>query len=71
MDRIVGAAVIGTIIGVLAFIALIAGLTYAWFTWTSGNTILGGTTECFTINYVNGQNISERNHHDPDSFQKR
>ena len=50
--------VIGTIIGVLAFIALIAGLTYAWFTWQSGNTILGGTTECFTINYVNGQNIS-------------
>ncbi len=49
---------IGTVIGVLAFIALIAGLTYAWFTWTSGNTILGGTTECFTINYVNGQNIS-------------
>lgn len=50
--------VIGTIVGVLAFIALIAGLTYAWFTWVSGNTILGGTTECFTINYVNGQNIS-------------
>ena len=50
--------VIGTIIGVLAFIALVAGITYAWFTWTSGNTILGGTTECFTINYVNGQNIS-------------
>ena len=49
---------IGTVIGVLAFIALIAGLTYAWFTWTSGNTILGGSTECFTINYVNGQNIS-------------
>ena len=49
---------VGTIIGVMAFIALIAGITYAWFTWTSGNTILGGSTECFTINYVNGQNIS-------------
>ena len=50
--------IIGTVVGVLAFIALIAGLTYAWFTWVSGNTILGGTTGCFTINYVNGQNIS-------------
>ena len=50
--------IIGTIVGVLAFIALVAGLTYAWLAWTSGNTILGGTTECFTINYVNGQNIS-------------
>ena len=49
---------LGTIIGVLAFIALVAGLTYAWFTWTSGNTILNGTTDCFTINYVNGQAIS-------------
>lgn len=49
---------IGTVIGAMAFIALIAGITYAWFTWTSGNTILGGSTECFTINYVNGQNIS-------------
>ena len=50
--------IIGTVIGVLAFIALVAGLTYAWFTWQSGNTILNGTTECFRINYVNGQNIS-------------
>ena len=50
--------IVGTVIGVLAFIALVAGLTYAWFTWTSGNTIINGTTECFTINYVNGQNIS-------------
>lgn len=50
--------IIGTVTGVLAFIAVIAGLTYAWFTWVSSNTIIGGTTECFTINYVNGQNIS-------------
>ena len=27
--------IIGTIVGVLAFIALIAGLTYAWYTWQS------------------------------------
>ena len=48
----------GTLFGVIAFIALIVGITYAWFTWTSGNTIIGGSTECFTINYVNGQNIN-------------
>ena len=50
--------VVGTVVGVLAFIALVAGLTYAWFTWQSGNTILNGTTDCFTINYTNGQAIS-------------
>ena len=50
--------ILGTVVGVLAFIALIAGLTYAWFTWQSGNTILNGTTDCFTINYTNGQAIS-------------
>ena len=50
--------IFGTIFGVLAFIALVVGITYAWLFWTSGNTIIGGSTECFTINYVNGQNIS-------------
>lgn len=50
--------VIGMVVGVLAFIALVAGLTYAWFTWTSGNTTINGTTECFTINYENGQEIT-------------
>ena len=50
--------IFGTIFGVLAFIALVVGITYAWLIWTSGNTIISGSTECFTINYVNGQNIS-------------
>jgi len=50
--------IIGTIVGVLAFIALVAGLTYAWFTWSSGDTILNGTTDCFTINYTGGTAIT-------------
>lgn len=48
----------GTIIGVLAFIALVAGLTYAWFTWASGNTTISGDSGCFTIQYTNGAAIS-------------
>lgn len=50
--------ILGTIIGVLAFIALVAGLTYAWFTWFSENTELSGITDCFTVTYTNGQAIS-------------
>ena len=50
--------ILGTIVGVLAFIALIAGLTYAWFTWASGNTVISGTTDCFEVTYTNGQAIS-------------
>ena len=50
--------ILGTIVGVLAFIALVAGLTYAWFTWVSGNTIIAGTSDCFNITYANGQAIS-------------
>ena len=48
----------GMIIGVVAFIAVVAGLTYAWFTWASNNTIIQGDTGCFTIQYTNGTAIS-------------
>lgn len=48
----------GTIVGVIAFIALVAGLTYAWFTWASGNTTISGQSGCFTIEYTNGTAIS-------------
>jgi len=47
----------GTILGILAFIALIAGLTYAWYTWRSNNVIINGTSGCFTILYTNGPDI--------------
>lgn len=48
----------GTILGVAAFVAVIAGLTYAWFTWASNNTIISGDSGCFTIQYTNGTAIS-------------
>ncbi len=48
----------GTIIGIIAFIILIAGATFAWYTWTSNNTIVNGTTGCFTIDYIKGTDIS-------------
>ncbi len=48
----------GAIIGVLAFVICIVGITYAWFTWNSGNTILSGESGCFTIEYTNGTAIS-------------
>lgn len=48
----------GTIVGIVAFAALIIGVTYAWFTWSSAPRELSGTSGCFTINYVNGTEIS-------------
>lgn len=47
----------GTIIGIVAFAALIIGVTYAWFTWNSTPRELSGISGCFTINYVNGTAI--------------
>lgn len=49
---------LGAAIGVIAFVALIAGATYAWFTWSSSNTVLNGTTGCFTIVYPTGTGFS-------------
>ena len=48
----------GTILGVVAFIALIAGVTYAWFTWASENTIINGQSGCFNIVYDKGTDVS-------------
>jgi len=51
---------IGTILGVLLFIVLIVGISYAWFNWRSGNVIISGNTECFpVIEYTKGQTISD------------
>ena len=48
----------GTIIGIMGFIALVIGVTYAWFTWNSTEPrVLSGTSGCFTIEYVNGTSI--------------
>ena len=52
---------IGTIVGVLFFIALIAGVSYAWITWNSSNTGISGITDCMKVNYTNGGNIDNAN----------
>lgn len=51
----------GTILGIILFIILIAGLTYAYFTWTSSNINFSIESDCFVVNYVKGQNISNNN----------
>ena len=52
---------IGTILGIIFFIALIAGVSYAWITWDSSNTGISGITECMKVNYTNGGNIDNAN----------
>lgn len=50
--------ILGAILGVLLFIVLIAGITYAAFTWRSNNINISGTTQCFTVNYTTGQTLT-------------
>lgn len=49
--------IIGVVIGVVVFIFMIIGLTYAWFTWQSSNTNVTGTSNCFNIDYGISQEI--------------
>lgn len=55
------AKLFGTILGVILFLVLVAGFTYAWFTWQSSNITISGNSECFNINYNKGQNITGSN----------
>ena len=51
--------VLGTIIGVLAFIALIAGISFAWFSWqSSNNTLVSFTVEGVDITFDAGADIT-------------
>lgn len=59
--NIKNAKLFGTILGVILFLILVAGFTYAWFTWQSSNISISGNTECFNINYNKGQNITGAN----------
>lgn len=43
--------IIGLIIGIMGFVAVVAGLTYAWLTWTSSTNITGNSG-CFDITYT-------------------
>lgn len=47
----------GSIIGVFAIIIVVAGSTYAWYTWKSNNTNINGNLVCFDIDYDKGQDI--------------
>ena len=49
------------ILGVVIFSVTIAGLTYAYFTWESYDTNISGSSDCFKINYINGQDITDAN----------
>ena len=54
---------IGTIVGVIFFVALIAGATFAWLTFnasvTNGN--YAGSTLNFTYNYTTGTDVTKIN----------
>ena len=46
------------ILGVIILILAISGITYAILTWTSSKINIGLTSNCFTIDYTKGQDIS-------------
>ena len=54
---------IGTIVGVAMFAALIAGATFAWLTITATTTngTYNGTTMNFIVNYTSGTNVKNLN----------
>ncbi len=52
---------IGSIVGIVLFIALVAGLTYAYYTWSSDKINVTDTSTCFNVDYVKGQNITSAN----------
>lgn len=51
------AKIIGTIIGVLIFIIVVSGITYAYFTWRSNDVVISGSSKCFVIDYGVSQEI--------------
>lgn len=59
MKEIKKAKIIGSIIGVILFIILVAGFTYAWFTWESNKINISGNTACFDINYTEGNAVTD------------
>ena len=41
---------------VLLIVVVSVSITYAWLSW-SGTVNISGTSECFDVNYVKGQDI--------------
>ena len=48
---------IGIILGIIVFLILVGGATYAWLTWRSNNIAIGGSSECFNIDYTISREI--------------
>lgn len=48
----------GVVLGVILFILLISGLTYAILSWRSSNITITGTSECLEVDSVKGSNIT-------------
>ena len=46
------------VLGVLALILIVSGITYAILTWTSSRINIGLTSNCFTIDYTKGNDIA-------------
>ena len=46
------------ILGVIALVLVISGITYAILTWTSSKINIGLTSNCFTIDYTKGNDIA-------------
>ena len=51
------AKIYGVIFGIVLFIILVAGMTYAYISWQSSNVNIKVQSECFTINYLKGKDI--------------
>ena len=52
--------VVGAVLGVLALIIVVSGITYAAFSWASDpdRGIISGNTQCFDITYTKGTDIT-------------
>ena len=50
-------SIVRMVVGIIVFIAVVAGSTYAWFAWKSSETSISGTSGCFDILYDKGQDI--------------
>ena len=48
----------GVVLGIILFILLISGLTYAILSWRSSNITIAGNSECLEVDSVKGSNIT-------------
>ena len=48
----------GVVLGIILFILLISGLTYAILNWRSSNITIAGNSECLEVDSVKGSNIT-------------